>query len=105
MVVVEYSVVERGPMVEHILTLDGHADFAECGKDIVCSAVSVLVQTLASMLDYYDENYEEEVVEEGKVDIRYKCTAFDVRTKTVFEMAMEGFELLANTFPDNVSVT
>ena len=33
------------------LTIDGHANFAEQGKDIVCAAVSVLAQTLIASIE------------------------------------------------------
>lgn len=105
MVVVSYDKIERGRLEEHIITLEGHANYDEMGKDIVCASVSILITALASMLDYYDENYESEVVEQGNVDIRYKCNAGDIRTDTVFQMAMEGFELLAFRYPDYVCVT
>lgn len=32
---------------DNSITTTGHANYAEHGKDIVCSAVSILVQTLA----------------------------------------------------------
>lgn len=105
MVEIEYATVERGQFDEHILTLEGHANYDTKGKDIVCASISILVTTLATMLDYYDENYESQVVEEGKVDIRYVCKAGDVWTETVFQMTMEGLELIANRYPDYVSVT
>ena len=103
--VIAYDRVERGSLDEHILTLEGHANYDEHGKDIVCASVSILVTTLAAMLDYYDENYESDVVDQGNVDIRYKCDAGDVRTETVFQMTMEGFELLAFRYPDYVTIT
>ena len=36
---------------EMILRAEGHAEYAEKGKDIVCAAVSVLMQTLAYSVD------------------------------------------------------
>lgn len=105
MVIVEYIKIEREEYDEHTITIDGHANYAEAGKDIVCASVSMLVTSLAAMLDYYEENYELEVVEQGHVDIRYICDPGDTRTDTVFQMALEGFQLLANQYPDYVSMT
>ena len=32
------------------ITVDGHAGYAECGKDIVCAGVTALIQTLIGSL-------------------------------------------------------
>lgn len=105
MVSITYNKVERVSHNEHILTLEGHADYAETGKDIVCAAVSILVTSLAAMLDYFDDDFEKAVVEEGNVDIRFNAGIADPFADTVFQMAMEGFELLADKYPDHVSIT
>ena len=38
------------------LRVSGHAGYAEVGKDIVCSAVSILVVTLVESLKKQNEN-------------------------------------------------
>lgn len=38
------------------IVISGHAGFAECGKDIVCSSVSTLVTTTINAILRFDEN-------------------------------------------------
>jgi len=46
--------------------LDGHAKFAKFGKDIVCSAVSVLViNTINSIEEFTDDAFSGEAAENG----------------------------------------
>lgn len=52
------------------LTVSGHAGYAEHGKDIICSAVSILVLTLIESLKKYNKNIIYEL-EEGNL-ILYK---------------------------------
>ena len=52
------------------LTVSGHAGYAEHGKDIVCSAVSILVLTLIESLKRHNKNIIYEL-EEGDL-ILYK---------------------------------
>lgn len=60
------SVTEKG------ITVDGHADYAEPGKDIVCAAVSVLAQNLIeSIKDLTRDSIEYRVVP-GHIDIEFK---------------------------------
>ena len=54
-----------------LLDVNGHADFAESGRDIVCSAVSVLVRTAGRiLLSQLNNNCEYE--SDGKGSFRLK---------------------------------
>ena len=55
------------------ITLRGHANYAEIGKDIVCSAVSVLVQTLVQSVETLTTDRIEYNMSPGKVDIKFWC--------------------------------
>ena len=68
------------------LYVDGHAGFDELGKDIVCSAVSILVYTAA--------HYGWMESEPGHAVVR--------TTPEAKEFAMTGFRMLAEHYPDNV---
>lgn len=47
---------------DNSIVIEGHADYAEHGKDIVCAAVSVILQTaqlgLMSIAEQYPNNVE-----------------------------------------------
>lgn len=54
------------------ITVDGHAGYAEAGKDIVCAAVSVLTQNLIKSIEALTEDEIQYEVESGYIDIAYK---------------------------------
>lgn len=63
---IEVSVKQDG------ITVEGHAGYAETGKDIVCSAVSVLTQTLIAGIKGLTDDRIRYEVKPGKVNIAYK---------------------------------
>ena len=59
-------------ITDHGLTIDGHAGYAEIGNDIVCAAVSALVQGLIhSLCALTDDEISYNAVS-GHVDMTYK---------------------------------
>lgn len=59
-------------VTENCITVDGHAEYAEPGKDIVCAAVSVLAQNLIeSIKDLTGDSIEYRMVP-GHIDINFK---------------------------------
>jgi len=78
------------------ITATGHAGYARRGEDIVCSAVSILLYTLAAALG--DEATDLQM-EEGNSRIEWKINKKNNRTQDVI---LEGFRLLAGTYPQYV---
>ena len=56
---------------ENSLSIDGHAGYAEVGKDIVCAAVSALAQGLLHSLDALTDDEISTEAESGHVKIEY----------------------------------
>lgn len=54
------------------LTVDGHAGYVRAGNDIICAAVSALVQGLIHSLAALTEDEITYTVAEGHIDIYYK---------------------------------
>ena len=54
------------------ITIEGHAKYAEEGKDIVCAAVSILSWTLIKSLQELTTDMIESEITDGYVDIRFK---------------------------------
>ncbi len=52
--------------------INGHAGYAEIGKDIICAAVSVLAQGLVHSLEALTDDEISYQVERGHVDISYE---------------------------------
>lgn len=81
---------------EMILRAEGHAGYAEKGKDIVCAAVSVLMQTLAYSIGTC-------MMDDGRglsVQAHQSC---DNMAK--FELVTDGLILLEKQYPENVRYT
>ena len=57
---------------ENGILVDGHAGYAEHGKDIVCAGVSVLAQNLISSLEALTEDRIRHHVEPGHISIEYE---------------------------------
>lgn len=68
----------------------GHADSAEHGKDIVCAAVSTLMQTL-------ELRGEVTIKEPGNMKV---CT----KDKQALDLIVEGLKMVAEEYPHYVEV-
>lgn len=54
------------------ITVDGHAGYAKTGKDIVCAAVSVLVQNLVRSVESLTEDLIWYRMANGHMEIHYR---------------------------------
>lgn len=87
---------------EMILRAEGHAGYAEKGKDIVCAAVSVLMQTLAYSVDAGNTGNTFEL-SDGKNGNRLTVQApMSVLNRDKFDLVVEGLIRLAENYPENV---
>lgn len=92
------------------LVVQGHAQSAPYGKDLVCAAASMLVAAItqsAICADAEDrlERRPKTISREGyKEVIVTPKPRYEKETRAMFEVVMHGFEALAHNFPDNVSV-
>lgn len=57
---------------ENGLTIDGHAGYAEKGKDIVCAAVSALAQGVVHSLSVLTDDETSVEVEDGHIKLEYE---------------------------------
>lgn len=92
---------------ETILTISGHAEYAQDGEDIVCSACSVLSGTIATMID--DMNIGADITfREGLTRIHIendKADSFNkIRIVCALDFAMTGFSMLEEAYPSNVII-
>lgn len=54
------------------ITVDGHAGYAEAGKDIVCAGVTALVKNLIDSIEGLTVDTIQYEVSPGRADIHYK---------------------------------
>ena len=84
------------------ITVAGHADFAEAGKDIVCAGVTALVQTLVKSTDDLTEDKIEYEISPGRADIHYGCLS--EAGKLLVDAFFIGICMIADEFPEHVRV-
>jgi len=82
--------------------ISGHAGYAETGKDIVCAAASILIQTLAKQLDKITPDYHVQHEKQGQIIFlsgngKNACLASDT--------IMTGLRMLSDQYPHNVTIT
>lgn len=81
---------------------EGHAGYAPAGQDIVCAAVSCLMQTLA--YSAAEDEHTSSYIYQGKEGPVVSVEAGDsVLMRDKFELVADGLTLLAEQYPENVS--
>lgn len=88
---------------------EGHAEFAEKGKDIVCSAVTILMRTAIEMLSKTSEiELKTDTSLRGYLSFEARILKDDQKLKerlsTIGDFLKEGFESLSKEFPQNVKL-
>lgn len=90
------------------LTVEGHAHSGEPGHDLVCASASMLVYTLAAFAkNTYKARQTKKLVvklDEGDAEVSFKARSrYKVAITLVCDAICGGFELLAKSYPHNVS--
>lgn len=90
------------------LTMEGHAYSGEPGHDLVCSAASMLANTLAANVAVLEDGGQvrdmHTELEHGKADVR--CTPvgrYRAVVTVIFDAVCAGFALLARDYPENIT--
>lgn len=90
---------------DHHIRIEGHAGYGEVGKDIVCAGISTLAYTMINELT----NLEKQGVRssyqltDGKIHIIF--SGDEKILNPVESVIITGFEMIAENFPDNLSLT
>lgn len=84
----------------------GHADFAEYGQDIVCAAVSAILQALRLGLETYADIPLDANQEPGELHVRWPETAReDAALRAIVTTAELSIERIAEQYPEQVRLT
>ncbi len=98
------------PEDRFIVEIDGHADFAPDGADIVCAAASILALDLVDIAKRAEREGKTKALysstEKGKiaVDVSFK-SAYAHEFAAALDTIGNGFALLEFNFPDRVICT
>lgn len=89
------------------LRLEGHAGYAEIGKDIICASATILAYTVAQFVLEAEHRGETDAcevrLESGEIIV--SCEAKEDalnEMQKMYSFAMKGYQLLANTYPQYV---
>lgn len=87
---------------DHEIVAVGHANYAECGKDIVCASVSILLQNLIrSIHDLTDDKIEYDL-KAGQAFIKYRDLS--EKSKTLVDSFFIGICSIADAYSDYVRI-
>lgn len=97
------NAIYRVEETTHTLTVLGHANYDEYGKDIVCAGISSIVQALIGWLEenYYKANCISVNPKEGEVIV--SCEGGE-DVAAVFQMASIGLEQIADCYPAHMQI-
>ena len=84
------------------ITVNGHANYAETGKDIVCAGVTALTQTLIRALEGLTKDEIEYEVSPGRVDIHYGDLSEE--GKLLVDSFFIGICQIASEFSEHVNI-
>ena len=93
----------------YLFECTGHTGYSSCGRDILCSAVSVLCYTMLSYLEgLFDEGILCNFISEfsdGSALIRFELSdgADEGKVLEAVKAVLTGFSLLEENFPDFVT--
>lgn len=82
------------------ITIKGHSGYAPIGQDIVCAAVSTLVQTLIQSVENLTADKITYDMRPGTVDIKFWCLSDP--SKVLIDAFFIGIKGIAEAHPDNV---
>ncbi len=84
------------------ITIEGHAGYAEQGKDIVCAGVTALVQSLVKSIEDLTEDKIQYDISPGRADINFKNLSEAGRL--LVDSFFLGICSMAEEFPENVKI-
>jgi uncharacterized protein YsxB (DUF464 family) len=89
---------------EFRIEIQGHADWGEYGKDLVCAAASMLMMTLENMVTDYAESLQPCIYKStGEAIISCAPTKGNAtKCRTIFDTIFGGYELLSMNCPEHV---
>lgn len=88
---------------KHSLRIQGHANYAEYGKDIVCAGVSSLIQALMVWVEEKGYTAEDAQINVVNGTIEISCVGAD-DVSAVFYMTFIGLEQIASSYPGYVNI-
>lgn len=84
----------------------GHTDFAEHGQDIVCAAVSAILQAARLGVERYAQNDARASQKPGRLDLRWSESHRDLESLTAIAVTAElAIAEIVRRFPEHVRLS
>lgn len=87
---------------EQAITINGHAGYAPHGQDVVCAAVSTLVQNMVISITELTKDEIQYDMQPGMVEIRYKTLSAEAQL--LVKSFFIGIRMISNEYPSNVQI-
>ena len=84
------------------IEINGHANYAEVGKDIVCAGVTALTENLIDSIESLTEDTIQYNISPGRVDIQFKNLSED--GKLLVDSFFLGICGIEQDFPEHVKI-
>lgn len=84
------------------LEIEGHAQSAPKGEDLICAAASILVHTAAAIVQESSKDITEIDISDGKA--RIKLTEYDPVAVVEMAVIVKGFVLLMQEYPEYIKI-
>lgn len=82
----------------------GHAQFAEQGSDIVCSAVSMIMYTIANKLDAMEKFITIEIDEEDGGYMQIEVVKSDDETELLMDTLILGLKMIEEQYNEYIDI-
>ncbi|WOO89919.1 ribosomal-processing cysteine protease Prp [Mollicutes bacterium LVI A0078] len=82
----------------------GHAEYSEIGSDIVCSAVSMIMFTIANKLDAMEKFITIEIDEEDGGYMQIEVVKSDDETKLLMDTLILGLEMIEEQYNEYIDI-
>jgi uncharacterized protein YsxB (DUF464 family) len=86
------------------ITIEGHAGYAEPGKDIVCAGVSTLAQTLIESLNRLTSDDFDHRIDEERGLLELKMWSLSDCGRCMIDSFFIGIEFFATYYPEYVEI-
>lgn len=84
------------------ITIEGHANYAPPGQDIVCASVSTLVQVMIASIEQMTQDKIEYSIRPGMVDIKFRDLS--EKAQLLVSSFFIGAQMISEQYPNNVKI-
>lgn len=83
------------------IEIDGHAEFAQYGNDVVCAGISSIVFGALNAFDYYNLSASRIIISESLIRINL---VEDTTIQTIAQTLLIQLQTIEQTYPENIKI-